>query len=231
MSTWVLLHGFTGAPSSWDTVAARLPGRVLTPTLPGHGARPHPLGDWTGEIARLARWLEDEGVRGAHLVGYSMGGRLGWHLLERDDLFAEATLIGAHPGLADEAARAARRAADARWVRLLERDGLDAFLAAWEAQPLWDTQRRLPAHVLERQRASRHAHTARGLAEALAVLGLAEMPARPAARVPVRLVVGALDGKHRAIAVTLDAPLAIVAGAGHNVVLEAPDALVSELVP
>ncbi|MCA9609695.1 MAG: alpha/beta fold hydrolase [Myxococcales bacterium] len=231
MSTWVLLHGFTGAPASWDAVAAKLPGRVLAPALPGHGARPQPLEGWSAEIARLATWLEGEGVRGAHLVGYSMGGRLGWHLLDRDDLFARATLIGAHPGLDDAAARAERRAADARWVALLETEGLDAFLAAWEALPLWDTQRRLPAHLADRQRALRHSHTARGLAEALSALGLAEMPARPRARVPVKLVVGALDAKHRAIAEGLDAPLALVADTGHNVVLEAPSALVSELVP
>lgn len=227
--TWVLLHGFSGAPASWDDVAARLPGRVLRPVLPGHGPRPRPLTDWATELAALETWLDAEAVRDAHLVGYSMGGRLGWHLLHRDDCFARASLIGAHPGL-DAAERPARREADARWVAVLEREGIDAFTTAWEALPLWASQKRLALHVLDRQRALRRTHTAAGLASALRVLGLAEMPPRPAPRVPVRLVVGGLDDRHRAIAEGLDHPLTVVPGAGHNVVLEAPDALLRELL-
>lgn len=221
----VLLHGFTGSPLVWDGMLASLPGRVVTPTLPGHGSRPAPVGAWQEEIDALGARLAAEGVRGAHLVGYSLGGRIARHLLDRDDLFTRATLIGAHPGLISASERDARRAADARWIERLEREGIEAFVSAWEALPLWRTQTSLPPHVVERQRAIRRSHTAAGLAAALRSLGLAEMPAPPAARVPARWVVGALDEPLRAVVTRASLPLTLVPAAGHNVVLEAPAAL------
>ena len=227
--TTVLLHGFTGSPASFDQIAEGLEGRVLRPLLPGHGPDPRPVRSWGEEVSALTQWLEREGVTGAHLVGYSFGGRLGWHLLERDDLFCRATLIGAHPGLPDEVSRATRRDADARWIELLEGEGLGAFVDAWEALPLFESQRALPTSIRSRQRAVRSSHTARGLAAALRELGLAEMPARPTPRLPTALVVGALDARHRGIAEALELPLAIVPGAGHNVALEAPSRLLELL--
>ncbi len=221
----VLLHGFTGSPDVFDALAAELDGRVIRPLLPGHGPAPAPVRSWSEEVGALAEWLEREGVEGAHLVGYSFGGRLAWHLLDHDDLFARATLIGAHPGLEDAAERDARRRADRRWIELLEAQGLDAFVDAWEALPLFSSQRALPELVRARQRAVRSSHTAAGLAGALRQLGLAEMPRRPIPRLPVQLVVGALDTRHRRIAEALELPLSILDGVGHNAVLEAPGRL------
>lgn len=224
MKTWVLLHGFTGDPRAFEQLRAKLGGRVLAPMLPGHGPRPTPVDGWSAEISKLAAWLEREGVSGAHLVGYSFGGRLGWSLAERDDLFSRATLIGAHPGLSGAGERDDRRAGDALFIERLERDGLDAFVAAWGALPLFASQRALPEETLAAQRAIRRSHTARGLADALRHLGLAEMPAsRP--RVPVELVVGERDGRHLEIARGLDRPLHVIPGVGHNVLIEAPRAL------
>lgn len=226
--TWVLLHGFTGDPRVFDALARGLDGRVIAPRLPGHGPRPSTVGTWDEEVARLAGWLETEGVTGAHLVGYSMGGRLGWSLLDRDDLFQRATLIGAHPGL-DDAERANRRAADRRFIDRLEEDGLEAFVDAWEALAMFASQRSLPPETVAEQRAIRRSHTARGLASALRWLGLAEMPRAPEPRIPVELVAGGLDSKHVEVARSLGRPLRIVPGVGHNVVLEAPAALAEAL--
>lgn len=227
--TTVLLHGFTGDPRVFDALAARLEGRVVRPRLPGHGPAPEPVRPWLVEVAGLAAWLEAEGVRDAHLVGYSLGGRLGWHLLHRDDLFRRATLIGAHPGLPDADARAARREADRAWIEQLESDGLDPFVDAWESLDLWSSQRDLPPAELAAQRAIRRSHTAAGLAGALRHLGLGQMPPAPPPRVPVQLVVGDLDARHRAIAESLPHPTTVVPGVGHNVVLEAPGALAERL--
>jgi len=226
--TFVLLHGFTGAPRVFAPLSAGLEGRVIAPSLPGHGPRPAEVGSWGEEVERLGAWLEGEGVRGAHLVGYSFGGRLGWSLLERDDLFARATLVGARPGL-PEAARGRRRAADERWIELLEGAGVEAFVDAWEALPLWESQRALPAEVRCLQRAIRLSHEARGLAGALCRLGLGRMPRAPRPRVPVELVVGGLDRAHLELARSLGHPLHVVPGIGHNVLLEAPAALLGRL--
>jgi len=229
--TWVLLHGFTGSPAVFDGLVGQLEGRVLRPLLPGHGPSPASVQSWAAEVQRLADALDREGVRGAELIGYSFGGRLGRHLLDRDDLFARATLIGAHPGLETEAETEARRVSDAQWIHRLETDGLAGFIEAWESMPFFKSQQKLSTSTLARQRAIRSSNTAEGLADALLKLGLAEMPLRTHTppKVSVRQVVGELDQRHRDLAEKLDLPLSVVRGCGHNVVLEAPDALLELL--
>ncbi|MGM1065779.1 alpha/beta fold hydrolase, partial [Saccharothrix sp. Mg75] len=76
--TTVLLHGWTLDHTSWDEVAAALPGRVLRYDHRGHGgSAPAPAGSAT--IARLAddlaELLEDRVPTGrVVLAGHSMGG-------------------------------------------------------------------------------------------------------------------------------------------------------------
>ncbi len=220
MSTLVLLHGFTGSPASFVPVAPR-GARIVCPFLGGHGPDPALPRTWDEEIERLARIVADAAVGPAHLVGYSLGGRLAWSLLERAPrLFASATIIGGHPGLRSEAARQARAEADARWIALLER-GLASFLEAWELSPVFATQ--TPAQV-RAQRAIRRGHRAEGLAHSLRVLGLASMPPVDPARieVPVEVLVGALDRSSAAQALP-DARR--VPDAGHNLLIERPDVI------
>ncbi|MFW6051623.1 MAG: alpha/beta fold hydrolase [Myxococcota bacterium] len=232
----VLLHGFTGAPRSWDPVVRALPGgaRVVRPPLLGHGAADDAsVTCFDDEVDRLAAHLHGEGVRDALLVGYSLGGRLALGLLARHpDRFARAVILGAHPGLTDPDARVERVARDERWAHMLEREGIGAFVDAWERLPLFATQARLPAAVRQGQRAIRMAHDPRGLARALRVVGLGRMPVLwdrlARVRVPARLVAGSLDAKFGALADRLaeawggPAEVARIEGAGHNVVLERP---------
>ena len=238
MTGLVLLHGFTGSPASFDGLSAALlrrwpRSRVLCPPLLGHGARP-PIEPerFEQEVDRLASEIRVAGFAGAHLCGYSLGARLALGLLGRHPwLFAGATLIGVHPGLTSEEERAARVGSDERWCQLLEREGTPGFLRAWQAQPLFETQARCSAAELARQAEIRRNHSASGLQRALRVLGLGRMPdLRGVLHVqPLRLqlLVGALDAKFCALgqrlAATAPAQLEIVAGAGHNLLLEAPE--------
>jgi 2-succinyl-6-hydroxy-2,4-cyclohexadiene-1-carboxylate synthase len=235
----VLVHGFTGSPASFDELLsqlqARRPGRrIYCPSLLGHGARPC-LGPqrFELEVDRLADEIRRAGMVGAHLCGYSLGARVSLGLLARHArLFSGATLLGVHPGLASAAERAERVGNDERWCELLSRQGTASFLRAWEAQPLLATQHQLPQVSLERQRRIRQAHTASGLCRALRVLGLGQMPdyrgvlcAQP---LRVQLLVGARDAKFLALAQQLAAGAAhveqeLVAAAGHNLLLEAPE--------
>jgi 2-succinyl-6-hydroxy-2,4-cyclohexadiene-1-carboxylate synthase len=246
----VLLHGFTGSPDSWAEVLARLdPGDAIAPALLGHDGTPgdRAVRTFDDEVDRLAglieeRWpeareseargSEARGPAGAHLVGYSMGGRVALGLLVRHPrLFSGATLIGASPGLCDPAERHARARRDEEWATLLESDGLDPFVAAWEALPLFATQDRASAAALDAQRRIRLAHDPRGLARSLRVTGLSSMPdyrpALPGVDLPVRVAAGADDEKFRAlgqelVALLPRAELLIIEHAGHNVVLERP---------
>lgn len=233
----VLLHGFTGSPASWDEVLAALApaAPVLAPAALGHDGSPGRGGvpTFEAEIDRLAGLIREHDFDGAHLAGYSMGGRLALGLVIRHPrLFSSATLIGASPGLADPRERAARAARDEEWARLLEQEGLPTFVAAWEALPLFRTQEALPAERRARQDEVRRSHDPRGLARSLRVLGLAAMPDyRPRlARVtlPVRLVAGEADAKFRGLAGEMARALpaastTLVPGAGHNVILEKPE--------
>lgn len=241
MKPLVLLHGFTGSPRAWDAVCEALPEgvTVLRPPLFGHGADAGSVASFEDEVDRLVEVVRDASIRGAHLVGYSLGGRLALGLIVRHpQLFASATCIGVHPGLAEPAEREERARSDEALASVLEREGLDPFLAEWERLPLFATQSRLPSEVLERQRRERRRHDAQGLARALRILGLARMPNfRPALSslsIPITLAVGELDSKFRALATEMLGALRcgrllLVPGAGHNLVLERPDALAVHL--
>lgn len=239
---WLLLHGFTGAPESWRHVAeaASSDRPRLTPALTGHGAdwQRTAVDSFEGEVMRLASVVA-ETERPRLLCGYSMGSRVALGLLvSRPDLFDAAVLIGMHPGLPDEAARAARRDLDAGRVRQLRQEGLPAFVSAWEELPLFATQRHLPDEAWEVQRATRLGHDSEGLAWSLEVLGLAEMPdygpAIASVDVPVTLMTGSLDRKFSEIASALaelnpQVDAEVVEGVGHNVLLEAPRAVASTM--
>lgn len=240
--TLILLHGFTGRPASWSRVIEELPcgSPVRVEALLGHDpSAGDELSDFVAEVDRLAACLRRDGVRAAHVCGYSLGGRLALGLLARHrELFARATILSAHPGLADPAARSQRRASDQRWIGLLEEQGIDAFAEAWEQQPLFATQSSLPAAVREQSHRIRRSHDPRELARALRLVGLSEMPdwttELPAIDCPVQWVVGELDVKFRALAEAGVARLprgrfTVVPGAGHDLPLERPAAVARAL--
>lgn len=238
MSALVLLHGFTGSPASFDGLRRRLVAqlprtRVFCPTLLGHdGTVRREVRRFDQEIDRLAKVIAGAVPAGAHLCGYSLGARIALGLIARHPfLFRAATLIGVHPGLASASERAGRVGQDERWCQRLMVEGLRGFSRAWEAQPIFASQRALPAALTAQQRLVRASHSAAGLMQALRVLGLGQMPSYSGlfAAPPflVRLVAGSLDSKFVNIARTLAgrsrlAQLDIVEGVGHNVALEAP---------
>jgi 2-succinyl-6-hydroxy-2,4-cyclohexadiene-1-carboxylate synthase len=124
----VLVPGFTQTAASWDGVVPVV--REVAPAV----AVDVPLAD------TFVDTVDALGDTGGHAiyVGYSMGGRLALGLaLERPRLVRGLVLVSASPGIADPAERAARAAADEELARGIERDGVDAFLARWLAQPMF----------------------------------------------------------------------------------------------
>jgi 2-succinyl-6-hydroxy-2,4-cyclohexadiene-1-carboxylate synthase len=153
-------------------------------------------------------------------------------------MFDGAVLIGLHPGLDATTDRDERRALDAGRARLLRGEGLAAFMEAWEALPLFASQRDLPANLLAEQREWRLAHDPDGLARSLEVLGLAEMPNYRAAmaslEIPITLMTGSLDVKFSKMAKELASQndrirAELVDGVGHNILLEAPSVVAAAL--
>ncbi len=218
-----LIHGFAGNPSAWDaTIAAWCgPGEPFAIALPGHGGGPV-QGSWDGNLGALD--LGDAEVA----VGYSLGARVALGLVASGRL-QRAVLIGVNPGIPDDE-RAARRAADAAWARLLRERGVVAFADAWAALPLFASQRTVAPALLAVRRAHRLALDPDELARCLEVMGLAEMPdLHGAVDDRCALLVGELDDKFVAIAGELPAPLEVIPGAGHDPTLEQPVALAAAI--
>jgi 2-succinyl-6-hydroxy-2,4-cyclohexadiene-1-carboxylate synthase len=236
--TLVLLHGFTGSAHAMAPLARELAGdhRVVSIDLLGHGLSDAPQDParycMESCIADVIAVLDALGAERAHLLGYSMGGRIALALaVAHPDRIASAVLIGASAGLSDPGERAERRRADEALARSIELDGVAPFVERWMALPLFATQTRLPAAIRDAARAQRLSNVARGLAGSLRGLGTgAQPPLHDALRhcpVPLLLLAGEHDAKFRAIAGEL-AALAkrasheVVPDAGHAAQLENP---------
>ncbi len=236
----LLLHGFTGSARSWDEAleAWAADHRCIAPDLLGHAGSSAPTDPAVYAIDRqahdVAGLLQLLDAAPASVVGYSMGARLALVLaLEHPQAVAALVLESPSAGIADDALRARRRAADERLARDLERDGLAAFVERWDALPLFASHAALRPARRERLRSERLQHQASGLAASLRGAGqgvMAPLHSRLSdIAVPTLVICGELDatGVDRGRAVADGIPgarLAIVAGAGHTPHLETPSA-------
>ena len=243
------LHGFMGAGADWQPATDALAGpfRTLAVDLPGQGTAtglPEACYTMPGAAAAVLRTLDAAGygaggqAERVAVVGYSMGGRLALHLaLHHPDRLAALVLVSASPGLADAAARAARRRTDAARAAAL-RDDLPAFLHAWYRQPLFAS---LAHHGLAApMTARRAANDPRELGRVLRGMGTgAQTPLwdrLPALAVPTLALAGALDAKYVALAEQMAAyaprlAAAVVPDAGHALHAERPAAFLAHLRP
>ena len=233
----VLLHGFSGAASTWRAIIERLADRfqLIAIDLLGHGASDAPadIASYRMEAvaADIVDLLDQLDLSDPTLLGYSMGGRLALFLAcAYPSRFRALVLESASPGLADGRARAERRRRDNQLADQIEKDGVASFVADWESLPLWSTQSKAQIRA---QRAQRLANRPRGLANSLRGMGAGAQPNlwRQLANLTVRacLIVGERDDKFRRINQAMAnviprSRLSIVPAAGHNTHLEDPDA-------
>jgi 2-succinyl-6-hydroxy-2,4-cyclohexadiene-1-carboxylate synthase len=186
----VLVPGFTQTARSWSgaTEVVRETCDVNALDVPA----PTTFGGTADAIGRA-------GGRAIY-VGYSMGGRLCLRLaIDRPDLVRGLVLVSASPGIGDRRERAARADADAELADRVERDGVDAFLSYWLAQPMFGT---VPSDApgLDDRRRLRPEY----LAACLRRLGAGVMEPMwddlPKLAMPVLLVTGMLDDKYTDVA-------------------------------
>ncbi|MFQ3567382.1 MAG: 2-succinyl-6-hydroxy-2,4-cyclohexadiene-1-carboxylate synthase [Aggregatilineales bacterium] len=230
----LLLHGFTGSAANWARLFPLFSRQhaVYAPDLPGHGATRAPSDHFSMQAAAAAlKALIDQVVgEPAHVLGYSMGGRLALFLgLHYPAHVRSLTLESASPGIADDADRAARRKQDETLAVQLEREGLDRFVSWWTDLPLFATQNTAQkAALIELRRRG----SVQGWAASLRGMGTGAQPSLwdslPEINLPTHLIVGEHDRKFRSIAEAMsaqlsNAALSVVMGAGHAVHVEQPD--------
>lgn len=234
----VLLHGLAGTRADWtDILPAFQPStNAITLDLAGHGdstAPVRPLGfDQVAES--FVRVLNGLQLDRAIWVGYSFGARLLLPFALRYPERVEAlVLLSVHPGLEGEACTERRRQDEAD-ARLMETNGLDAWLESWHQRPAFATRRRdtdsWRAEV-ERKRRTNHAAP---LARLMRGLGLGAQPAllerASQIQAPTLLLAGALDPPYLRHAQDLarripNGRFEAIPAAGHAVHTENPTAV------
>ena len=232
--TLVLVHGFTQTRRCWGPEADALAAdhEVVRVDAPGHGRS----ADVRAGLRDGARLIGEQGGRATYL-GYSMGARFCLHVaLTRRDLVRGLVLLSGTAGIEDADERAARREEDVRTAARIEREGLEPFLDAWLAQPLFAG---LPAERSFRQ--ARLENTAAGLRSSLEQAGTGSQEPSwhdlQRLEVPVLILAGARDAKFVALAERMareiggNATLALIEGAGHAAHLEQPDRFLATVRP
>ncbi|MEJ7797129.1 MAG: alpha/beta fold hydrolase [Solirubrobacteraceae bacterium] len=233
----LLLHGFTQTGRGWDEVARHLAGeryRPLAPDLRGHGAagsrRPIEMASCVRDVVGLAAGR-------FALAGYSMGGRMALHVaLAHPERVSRLVLVSATAGIDDPSQRAARRARDEALATWMEQGRTIAQVAErWGAQPLFEGQ---TPEVAAAARADRLCNEPAHLAAALRGIGTGAMAPLwerlGELTMPVAVLAGEHDAKFVALARRLgqglpQASLSVVAGAGHALTLEAPQAVAAAI--
>lgn len=189
----VLVPGFTQTAASWRGV-----NRILEESCEVAALDVPAKETFAATAAALGR----QGKRAVY-VGYSMGGRLALRLaLDQPELVPALVLVSSTAGITDEAARRERIASDEALAESVMRDGVDAFLDRWLAQPLFATVPPDAPGLRERRALSQ-----RYLAHCLRVLGAGAMEPMwdrlPELAMPVALVTGKTDAKYEKIALTM----------------------------
>ncbi len=229
----VALHGFTLTGAQFAPLATYLDRHVLAPDLPGHGATSVTPVDLPTTIDAIAGWLTDLATP-VPIVGYSMGGRVAMSLaLDHPELVDRLVVISAGPGIRDPKQRAARARNDKHLAARIREVGVDRFLDDWLDAPITSTAA-VDETTSSADRAIRQGNSGSGLAAALRGLGQGVSPylgdRLGELAMPLLTVAGGNDVQYREHAASLAAAAGdgihqVVAGVGHNVVLEAPEAL------
>ena len=240
--TLVFLHGFLGSHRDFIHLAIELnqskfkPHNCLLLDLPGHGESlglPDCTYTLQGAAEAILDTLDHYKIDRPILYGYSMGGRLAlYSALRWPDRFSSAFLESTSPGLVTTAEQSDRCEQDKRLSQSIQAD-FPKFLHKWYEADLFKSLTTHPVfpYLLDR----RHQNDPDELARSLVNMGtgsqLSLWSELPQAKIPLHLIVGTADPKFCAINQKMQhlcptAQLHTIPNIGHNLHIEAPDAIV-----
>lgn len=223
----IFLHGFSGDAGEWQPVGEALSSfSRLYLNLPGHGDSVDVAVTGFDEVAaQIQQTLDHYHIQRYWLIGYSLGGRVAMYIASHNKPAGLAGVIveGGHPGLTDDASRAARWQSDSQWAARFRQQPLDEVFTDWYQQPVFASLTPSQRQALV---ALRRRNEGPALADMLLATSLAVQPdlrAALAARdYPFWYLCGERDSKFRAIAAELQAPCHVIDNAGHNAHRENP---------
>lgn len=233
----LLLHGFTGSVQTWKPFISDWKQRTLVMVdIIGHGKT-----DCPDEVERygiesvaadLHELLDQLHMDNAHVLGYSMGGRLALTFAIRYPHRVKTLILeSSSPGLKTEEERMVRIRSDEALAAEIVQHGVVAFIEKWEQLPLFATQKRLPREMQEQIRRERLGHSAKGLANSLRGMGTGKQPSwweqLNSLPIPTLLLCGEWDEKFCQIALEMNerlpnAQLTKISCAGHAIHVEQP---------
>lgn len=245
----LLLHGFLGSHQDFTAILPRLSEQFccIMPDLPGHGKTLTQAGYYTFEATAqaLLHLLDHLSIPQAHLLGYSMGGRLALYLTCCfPKWFMRVVLESASPGLKTAEERAERVVKDSAIAHQLDTTSLPDFLTQWYHNPLFISLKRHPeAFVAMLHR--RQNNNSTELAQALRGMSTGRQPSLwnflPAVNHPLLLLAGADDSKFMMLTHDMlvsaqqneatQAMLKSIEDCGHNIHVEAPDLYLETIIP
>lgn len=212
----IFLHGFLGVKEDWEELISFFEDRFycIAFDLPGHGESPYSEEILTTIKQAIQRIIHFKPI----CIGYSMGGRIA---LQLQDCVCAIAALSAHPGLTTQLEKEQRRLIDEKWSQKLLELSLDAFLAEWYAQPIFQTLKRNPA-LLQNIMRRRMKQSPSDLALVLHQLSLSKQPYISEFSCPTLFLHGEEDLKYRELYSRLpnSAAVSCVKSCGHAVHIE-----------
>lgn len=234
----ILLHGFTGDHTTWKSLQSSLQDSFLVIAIDiiGHGQTDSPsdltqykMSEVANQIVQIMDRLE---IGQAHLLGYSMGGRLALSVaMLYPERIKSLLLESSSPGLRTKEERKERIQKDELLAQKISKEGVKKFVQLWEKIPLFASQTRLPDQVQQQIRTQRLRNNEIGLANSLKGMGTGKQPSwwdrLDELHVPTLLICGELDLKFCRIAKEMkkllpNPHLVQVKGVGHAIHVEEP---------
>ncbi|MCX8001742.1 MAG: 2-succinyl-6-hydroxy-2,4-cyclohexadiene-1-carboxylate synthase [Anoxybacillus mongoliensis] len=232
----LLLHGFTGSCQTWHPFISTWSRHMQCVAIDilGHGRTDAPSAVQRYDIEIIAKDIamlfEQLEIKKAHILGYSMGGRLALTFAIRYPQYVRTLILeSSSPGLKTEKERMKRREEDERLAQFIEKHGVASFVDHWENIPLFSSLQRLPKNMQQMLREERLQHTAIGLANSLRGMGTGAQPSwwetLHQLHMPTLLICGEDDEKFCRIASEMvqllpNGTLITVPHAGHVVHME-----------
>ncbi len=205
----LMLHGFMGESSDFDSLAEKLQENFfcIALDLPGHGeTRCDEDDDYTIEKTSEAinKFLMSEKIKSPHLYGYSMGGRVVFYLLTHySESFSKSIVESSSPGLKTESEKIERQQKDLLLSKRMTMQPMVEFLEDWYNLELFSSIDKT-SDAFQNMIVQKSKNNISKLALSLKHLGTGAMPSLwdslDKIQTDVLLITGSLDKKYKSIA-------------------------------